>query len=95
MDEILALPRRAEYLTMYNYVTRDAGVQMCSPSGTVHVIPGRCDVEGVVDREFEERVGAMAISVCGPGGFADDVRDATRKRVMEGSVEFLEEAFTY
>jgi len=35
------------------------------------------------------------VPVCGPGAFADEVRDAVRKRVNIGSLDFIEEAFTY
>jgi predicted ferric reductase len=37
----------------------------------------------------------MAVTVCGPGAFADDVRRAVRKRVQVGVIDFVEEAFTY
>jgi hypothetical protein len=37
----------------------------------------------------------MAVTVCGPGAFADEVRDAVRRRVKVGSLDFIEEAFTY
>jgi hypothetical protein len=37
----------------------------------------------------------MAVTVCGSGGFADDVRAAVRPWLTEGCVDFIEEAFTY
>jgi predicted ferric reductase len=52
-------------------------------------------VQDVVDRAVIERTGALAVTVCGPGAFADSVRDAVRKRVKVGVVDFVEEAFTY
>ena len=40
--------------------------------------PGRCNPRVVLGREVERRVGAVGVTVCGPGAFADDVRDAVR-----------------
>jgi len=58
-------------------------------------VNGRCNVQEVVDRAVVERIGALAVTVCGPGAFADGVREAVRKRVKAGVVDFVEEAFTY
>ena len=49
----------------------------------------------MLEREFEMRVGAMCVGVCGPGALADDVRSAARGRVGEGKVDFWEEGFTW
>jgi hypothetical protein len=56
---------------------------------------GRCDPQVCVDEEFEQRIGAMAVTVCGPGAFADTVRCAVRRRVTDGCIDFIEEAFSY
>lgn len=95
LDEILAMPRRSEFLQIITYVTRDKGDRLVSASGSVQMVPGRCVVQEVVDGQFEERIGAMVVTVCGPGAFADDVRAAVRGKVDCGSVDFIEEAFTY
>lgn len=42
-----------------------------------------------------ERIGAMGVTVCGPGAFSDSVRAAVREQVDVGNVDFVEEAFTY
>lgn len=47
----------------------------------------------LVERELEGRVGAMGVGVCGPGGLADEVRDAVRGVVGRGEVDFLETGF--
>ena len=39
-------------------------------------------------------IGAMAVTVCGPGGFNDSVRAAVRRRVGLRSIDFFEEAFS-
>ena len=66
-----------------------------SRTGTLRMCVGRCNVKEVVDEVFADRVGAMVVTVCGPGAFADGVREAVRGKVEEGSVEFVEEGFSY
>jgi predicted ferric reductase len=56
---------------------------------------GRPNVPQVLDKQFQERVGAMCVGVCGPGGLADDVRSASRDLMEAGNVDFWEEAFTW
>ena len=56
---------------------------------------GRPKTQSLVDSEFQQRVGAMTVGVCGPGAFADDVRAAARGVVTAGNVNFWEEAFTW
>lgn len=58
----------------------------------------RPDVEALVEREAGARVGAMGVGVCGPGGLADEVRGAVRRRLGGGgggggNVDFWEEGF--
>ncbi|KAK0106245.1 hypothetical protein ONS96_003886 [Cadophora gregata f. sp. sojae] len=55
----------------------------------------KCEIEGIVGEVFEKRVGAMVVGVCGPGRLADGVRKAVRGRMGEGSVDFVEEGFSY
>ncbi|KAF2097531.1 hypothetical protein NA57DRAFT_77788 [Rhizodiscina lignyota] len=55
----------------------------------------RCDATAVVNEEVRGRVGAMAVTVCGPGALADSVRAAARVRMSECSLDFFEESFTY
>lgn len=96
MDEILYMPGRREVLKMELYVTQPRdGKDLVSPSSTVRLHPRRCCPGAVLDDELSSRVGATAVSVCGPGAFADDVRAATRARMHWGSLDFFEEAFTW
>lgn len=96
MDEILALPRRKDVLRIMLFITKPRSTfEIRSPSETVMMFPGRCPVQTILDREIAEREGAVAVTVCGAGGFADSVRVAVRKRVDVGCVDFIEEAFTY
>ena len=97
MDTILQLKGRKEVLKIILFITKPRShteVQP-SPSGTVQIVPGRPSVGKVIDDEIKEREGAMAITVCGPGSFSDAVRNAARKRVTVGVIDFIEEAFTY
>ena len=96
MDEILQMPGRREVLRMMLYVTKPrVGTDLVSPSATVKLYRGRCDAHGLLEDVLPERVGATAVSVCGPGAFADDVRAAVRAKMHWGSIDFIEEAFTW
>lgn len=65
-------------------------------SNQVEQSPGRFQPVIVLDDILPQRVGATLVSVCEPGGFADDVRAATRERIWTGSVvDFVEEALTW
>lgn len=96
MDEVLRMEGRREILKILLFVTKPRSQrEVASGTGSVHMFPGRCNPRTIVDREVGERVGAMCVTVCGPGAFADSVRSAARRRVQAGSVDFIEEAFTY
>ncbi|KAF2104107.1 putative FRE ferric reductase-like transmembrane component [Rhizodiscina lignyota] len=96
MDEILQMPRRRDVLKIKLFITKPRShAEVASETGTVQMYPGRCNAQTVLDAELKERIGAMAVTVCGPGAFADSVRDAARKRVEVGVLDFIEEAFTY
>ncbi|KAL2351443.1 putative FRE ferric reductase-like transmembrane component [Cryomyces antarcticus] len=96
MDEILKMPARRAVLRILLFVTKPRSRQeIVSGTGTVQMFPGRCNPHTILDKEVLERVGAMAVTVCGPGAFADAVRAAVRRRVGVGCVDFVEEAFTY
>ena len=96
MDEILQMPGRREVLKMELYVTKPRNPKdLVSPSMTIKLYPGRCRPETVLNDELPKRVGATAVSVCGPGAFADEVRAAVRERMHWGALDFIEEAFTW
>jgi hypothetical protein len=59
------------------------------------MFPGRPKIVPLLEEEMRNRVGAMAVTCCGSGPFADDVRAAVRPFLTQGSVDFIEEAFTY
>ena len=57
------------------------------------MFPGKPDVDALVGTETREMVGAMGVAVCGPGGLADDVRWAVRRRQGSRNIDLLEEGF--
>ncbi|KAL4934320.1 ferric reductase family protein [Aspergillus undulatus] len=97
MDSILRLPGRRDILTIQLFVSKPkSSREIVSPSATVQMFPGRCRPNVVLDEVVPIRVGATLVSVCGPGAFADEVRDAARRRIGQGAViDFVEEAFTW
>lgn len=98
MNQILQLPNRREILKIRLFVSKPSVNDrlISSPSETVTMIPGRCHPGIILDEILPGRVGATAVSVCGPGSFADEVRAATRERTGRGMVvDFVEEAFSW
>ncbi|EEH09752.1 conserved hypothetical protein [Histoplasma capsulatum G186AR] len=97
MDYILQLPKRREMLVTKLFISKPRSHKdIRSPSGTLLMFEGRCRPDVIIDEAMEKHVGATAVSVCGPGAFADEVRAAVRKRVGSGPViDFVEEAFTW
>ena len=96
MDRILRMEGRRDVLRIQLFVTkpRHRG-EVISNTGSVQMFPGRCNPQTIIKKEMQERIGAMGVTVCGPGAFSDSVRAAVRDVVTEGCVEFVEEAFTY
>lgn len=96
MDEVLRMGNRRKMLRIMMFVTRPSqNVLMGSPSGSVMCYPGRPQIGTLLRKEVEGQVGAMAVTVCGPGGLADNVREAVRGVQEEGVVDFIEESFTW
>jgi hypothetical protein len=50
----------------------------------------------LLKKEVHRQMGAMCVTVCGPGSLADDVRAATREVQDQGTVvDFIEESFSW
>ncbi|KAF2158668.1 hypothetical protein M409DRAFT_38140 [Zasmidium cellare ATCC 36951] len=96
MDQILRMEGRREVLRIQLFVTkpRHRG-EVVSSTGSVQMLPGRCNPETIIRREVPERIGSIGVQVCGPGAFSDAVRSACRSVVTDCSLDFIEEAFTY
>ncbi|KAI2639309.1 ferric reductase like transmembrane component [Xylaria nigripes] len=97
MDEVLRMPRRREILNIRLFITRPKNSnEIVSASNTVQMLPGRPNILTIMQREVEQQVGAMVVTVCGPGALADDVRKAVREMQSGDSVvDFVEESFTW
>ncbi|KAK4697327.1 hypothetical protein P7C71_g726, partial [Lecanoromycetidae sp. Uapishka_2] len=94
MTMILAMPKRRDVLRIQLFVTRPrSSKEIHSPSSTVQMFPGKPNVDALVEMESRDQVGAMAVSVCGPGGLGDDVRCAARRRQTTRNIDFFEEGF--
>lgn len=97
VDEVLRMPRRREILNIRLFITRPKNPkEIQSASQTVQMFPGRPNVMTLLRKEVEEQMGAMCVTVCGPGALADDVREAVRAVQDEHFVvDFVEESFTW
>jgi predicted ferric reductase len=96
MTEILAMEKRRDCLRIMLFVSQPRSTkEIHSPSSTVQMFPGRPNVETLLAMEQEQQVGAMAVSVCGPGALSDEVRMAVRRRQSRTNVDFIEEAFSW
>ncbi|KAI9369885.1 ferric reductase like transmembrane component-domain-containing protein [Aspergillus egyptiacus] len=66
------------------------------PRVRVSIAHGKPCFSRIVEREKANQVGAMAVSVCGPGGMGDDVRLAVRRAQGGGkAVDLYEETFSW
>ncbi|KAB5550852.1 ferric reductase like transmembrane component-domain-containing protein [Coniochaeta sp. 2T2.1] len=55
---------------------------------------GRPPIGSIMETETLQQIGAMCVSVCGPGGMADDVRAAVRlAQYSKQAIDFVEESF--
>jgi NAD(P)H-flavin reductase len=96
MTHILAMPRRREVLKILLFVTRPRSTkEIHSPSSSVQMFPGRPNVEALIDQEMQEGIGAAAVTTCGTGALADELRRAVRKMQNQWNVDFREESFSW
>jgi len=96
MTQILSMERRREVLRIMLFVSRPRSTkEIHSPSSTVQMFPGRPNIDTLLGIEMEQQVGAMGVTVCGPGVLSDEVRRAVRQRQYQGSIDFIEEAFSW
>lgn len=97
MDEVLRMPNRKKILTIKLFITRPKNSkEIVSASTTVQMFPGRPNIPLLIRKEVHAQAGAMAVTVCGPGALADDVRSGVRQVQDEGTVvDFFEESFTW
>ncbi|KAL2844727.1 ferric reductase like transmembrane component-domain-containing protein [Aspergillus pseudoustus] len=65
------------------------------PSVTVSIGFGKPCFGHIIETEKESQIGAMAVSMCGPGGMGDDVRQSVRMAQGSKTVDLYEETFTW
>lgn len=96
MKEILAMDQRQEILRVMLFISRPRSTpEIHYPSPGVQMFTGRPNIEGLLDMEIENQVGAMGVSVCGTGSLSDDVRKAVRDRQHVSNIDLVEEAFSW
>lgn len=90
-----------EFLQIKIFVTRPEDVPLGLAVGLdlplgVSVEAGRPSIATMLQQEVEQQIGAMCVTVCGPGGLADDVRAAVRAaQDTRQEIDFLEESFSW
>ncbi|KAL3460801.1 ferric reductase like transmembrane component-domain-containing protein [Aspergillus heterothallicus] len=65
------------------------------PSVTVSIGFGKPCFGHIIETEKKAQIGAMAVSVCGPGSMGDDVRQSVRMAQGSKTVDLYEETFTW
>ncbi|KAI4117773.1 MAG: hypothetical protein LQ345_002058 [Seirophora villosa] len=95
LEQLSGMGRHGRELEILVYVSHLRNVEFSIQSQEMEIRPGRAPVGKLVEYEFEERIGAMSIGVCGPGALGDDVRKEARAVMGRGKVDFWEEAFTW
>ncbi|KAF2623249.1 hypothetical protein BU25DRAFT_478435 [Macroventuria anomochaeta] len=96
LEELAAMPDSSDIVQIRLYVSRSTSQEAEAMPLPIQaeVYSQRCDPQEIVDEQVLAQVGAMAVTVCGPGGFNDSVRAAVRRRVGLRNIDFFEEAFS-
>lgn len=97
IQEILQMSNAEAILTIMLFVSKPRSPgEMRSTGGVIRTFAGRCNPATVLEEIIPRRIGATVVSICGPGAFGDDVREAARRQVDRGvALDFVEEAFTW
>lgn len=96
MTEILGMEKRREVLRIMLFISQPRSTkEIHSPSATVQMFPGRPNIDTLLGMEQDQQIGAMAVTVCGPGALSDEVRRAVRARQSRSQIDFIEEAFSW
>ncbi|KAH8797070.1 ferric reductase like transmembrane component [Hyaloscypha sp. PMI_1271] len=95
LDHILGFPC-GNILHIEIFVTRSNNLPLAQGADSrVVVSAGRPNVDLIIEQQVSVQIGAMCVSVCGPGSLADDVRKAVRAVQDVSVVDFVEECFTW
>lgn len=96
LEELAAMQSFSDVVQVRLYVSRSTPNQTDALrlQGKAEIYSQRCNPQDIIDGQIMAQVGAMVVTVCGPGGFNDSVRAAVRRRVGLRSIDFFEEAFS-
>lgn len=99
LGPLLELSHGRQILTIKLFVSQKFEIHhtsfICPTTSVVEVSSTRCRPACVLNEILSHRAGATIVSVCGPGRFSDDVRDAVRTTGQSAVMDFVEEAFTW
>ncbi|KAB8221527.1 ferric reductase NAD binding domain-containing protein [Aspergillus novoparasiticus] len=65
------------------------------PSVPISMVFGKPSFDQILESEKAQQVGAMAVSVCGPGGMGDDVRKCVRDNQGTQTIDLYEASFCW
>ncbi|PIG84495.1 ferric-chelate reductase [Aspergillus arachidicola] len=65
------------------------------PSVPISMVFGKPSFDQILESEKAQQVGAMAVSVCGPGGMGDDVRKCVRDNQGTRTIDLYEASFCW
>ncbi|KAL4884251.1 ferric reductase like transmembrane component-domain-containing protein [Aspergillus karnatakaensis] len=78
------------------YTPTESPWAFCAPPGvTVSIGYGKPCFGHILETEKENQIGAMAVSVCGPGSMGDDVRSSVRQAQGGKVIDLYEETFSW
>ncbi|KJZ75276.1 hypothetical protein HIM_05202 [Hirsutella minnesotensis 3608] len=96
LGPLLRMSKDVHVFDLRVFITQDGGnvtENLAEPE--VGVFWGRPDVSAILSKEMNQQIGSMCVTVCGPGGLADDARQAVRNVQEIGHVDFVEESFSW
>ncbi|KAF9887705.1 hypothetical protein FE257_009658 [Aspergillus nanangensis] len=86
----------AECSSTDDYTSDDSPWATSAPSSVpVSINTGKPCFGTLLDQEIDEQIGAMAVSVCGPGSMGDDVRQTVREKQGRKTVDLYEETYSW
>ncbi|KAL8921386.1 MAG: hypothetical protein Q9172_004038 [Xanthocarpia lactea] len=78
LEQLSRMERDGRELQIVTHVTQLRKVEPAMESEEMQIRSGRAPIAKLVETQFEERIGAMTIGVCGPGALADDLETLVR-----------------
>lgn len=97
LEEISAMENFPAVVRVRVYVSKENPTDMAAQQlpDYIDVRRHRCDPQDVLDEEILAQADALAVSVCGPSGLNNSVREAVRRRLSLRDIDFFEESFSF